>query len=75
MRAEMVPFALDSEVACPLATGSGSEMAVPWRRAKNSALLRPRQSPLKASGSRRLGSLQRHHGEYFPACALANLQC
>ena len=35
-------------------TGSGSEVDVPLSTAKNRALLRPRLSPLKASGKRRL---------------------
>ena len=35
-------------------TGSRSDTAVPLRTAKNSALQRPRQSPLKDSGSRQL---------------------
>ena len=37
-------------------TDSGSEIAVPLSTAKNSALLRPRLSPLKASRSRRLAT-------------------
>ena len=63
MRAEMMSFAVVSETLCPYAqlswsheklTGSGSEMDVPLTTAKNSAWQRPRLSPLKASGSRRL---------------------
>ena len=64
IRAELISFAVDSEVPCPSAqfsgsqenlSGSGSEINVPLSTAKkNSALLRSRLSPLKDSGFRRL---------------------
>ena len=72
MQAEMVSFAVASEIVCPWAqfsgsheklTGCGSVMDVPLSTERNSALLPLRLSPLKASGSRRLA--KRHHCKFL----------
>ena len=81
MKSEMKPFGVVSEVLRPLPqfsgsseklTGSESVIDVPMNTSKIRALLRPRVSPLKASGLRRLAKaatrrvLRRVHREGPP---------